>query len=76
MTSFPDHRTRVGGTPAFICNRGRTGGGIQLELSRGLRRALVDDTGPSQPPRPTQRLAAFCAAVRQALGPPDAGKAG
>lgn len=51
-----------------ICNKGSTGRGIQLELSRGLRQVLVDDTDPSQQPRLTERLTVFCAAVRQALG--------
>lgn len=49
-----------------ICNKGSSGRGIQLELSRGLRRALVDDTNPLQP-RLTERLTGFCTAIRQAL---------
>ena len=51
-----------------ICNKGSTGRGIQLELSRGLRQVLVDDTNLSQQPRLTERLTVFCSAVRQALG--------
>lgn len=53
-----------------ICNKGRSGKGIQLELSLGLRQALVDGTNPSEPPRLTERFTAFRAAVRQALGQP------
>jgi phage replication-related protein YjqB (UPF0714/DUF867 family) len=56
-----------------ICNKGSSGRGIQLELSRGLRRALVDDTRPAEPPRLTERLTAFCAAIRQALEHSDPG---
>ena len=41
-----------------ICNRTRTGGGVQLELPIVLRRALLDDP---------QRMAAFAGAVRRAI---------
>ena len=51
-----------------ICNRSSTGKSIQVELSRGLRQALVDDTDPSQQPRLMERLTVFCAAVRPGLG--------
>jgi phage replication-related protein YjqB (UPF0714/DUF867 family) len=46
--------------PANICNRGRAGRGIQLEISRGLREALRRDV---------TQLEAFAAAVRQAVAP-------
>lgn len=42
-----------------ICNRTRTGEGVQLELSRSLRRALSEDQ---------RLLTTFCRAVRTAIG--------
>ena len=45
-------------SPANICNRGARGGGVQLEITRGLRDALVA--------RP-QSLAEFARAVRRAI---------
>lgn len=44
--------------PRNICNMGRTRRGVQLEITRGLRDALVDDAGS---------LAAFTGAVRRVL---------
>jgi phage replication-related protein YjqB (UPF0714/DUF867 family) len=41
-----------------ICNKGRRRRGVQLELSRDLRKELMDDAGA---------LATFAAAVRAAL---------
>jgi phage replication-related protein YjqB (UPF0714/DUF867 family) len=46
-----------------ICNRGASGAGAQLEITRGLREALTDRTDPQAP----ERLAAFAAAVRAAI---------
>ena len=45
--------------PSNICNRGRSGRGVQLELPRSLRDRLA---------REPQRLARFAASVRAALG--------
>jgi phage replication-related protein YjqB (UPF0714/DUF867 family) len=36
----PDDPRHPGEDPANICNRGRDGGGVQLEISRGLRRTM------------------------------------
>jgi phage replication-related protein YjqB (UPF0714/DUF867 family) len=44
--------------PGNIVNRGRTGKGVQLEISRRLRDALMQDR---------KRLAAFAGAVRRAI---------
>jgi len=41
-----------------ICNRGRSGRGVQLEISRALRDELIDDEGPRQ---------SFVNAVRKVL---------
>src|SRR5262245_21522323 len=48
----------AGVDPRNICNRGRRGAGVQLEITRGLRHALT-----AQPPR----MADFAAAVRGAI---------
>ncbi|MGD9544576.1 MAG: poly-gamma-glutamate hydrolase family protein [Methylocystis sp.] len=47
-----------GRDPANICNRGRRGAGVQLELPKALRIAIVNDS---------IRCDAFAAAVRKAL---------
>ncbi|MFY0634880.1 MAG: poly-gamma-glutamate hydrolase family protein [Vannielia sp.] len=47
-----------------ICNRTRSGEGVQLELSRSLRRRLADEPA---------LLEAFCGAIRQAIGAATAG---
>jgi phage replication-related protein YjqB (UPF0714/DUF867 family) len=60
-----DHRL-AGRDPANICNRCRGGAGVQLELPKTLRDALVREAG---------RRAALAAAVRDALeraAPPSA----
>ena len=49
--------------PGNICNRGRRGCGVQLEISDGLRAALMADA----PPRGAPSLKAFVAAVRDAI---------
>jgi phage replication-related protein YjqB (UPF0714/DUF867 family) len=46
-----------------ICNRGRRGRGVQLEMSYGLREALV----AARTPEGAQRLGAFVNAVRAAI---------
>lgn len=50
-----------GTSPHNICNRGRRHRGVQLEISRSLRKELV------QPAAPQARLQAFAAAARQAI---------
>jgi phage replication-related protein YjqB (UPF0714/DUF867 family) len=47
-----------------ICNRGRRGMGVQLEISYGLRSALIQAT----PPEAVPAMAAFSEAVRAAIG--------
>jgi len=44
--------------PMNICNRGRSGKGVQLELPRGLRDSLVGDEG---------RMGDFAGAIRAAI---------
>jgi phage replication-related protein YjqB (UPF0714/DUF867 family) len=50
-----------------LCNIGRNGGGIQLELTKGLRRTLFESLKPSGRTRTTARFTEFCGAVRSAL---------
>lgn len=50
-----------------LCNRGRSGQGLQLELSHNLRRRLMD--GHGQPSRANDRFKSFVEAVRHGLVP-------
>jgi phage replication-related protein YjqB (UPF0714/DUF867 family) len=53
--------------PDNLCNRGRRGAGVQLELSKGLRRTLFAGLDRAGRDRPTARLGVFAEAVRAAL---------
>jgi phage replication-related protein YjqB (UPF0714/DUF867 family) len=57
--------------PSNICNRARSGLGVQLEISRGLRETFFASMTEDGRRLPTPRLNAFVNAVRQvlALGP-------
>jgi phage replication-related protein YjqB (UPF0714/DUF867 family) len=50
-----------------ICNRGRSGAGVQLELSRGLRRRFFRSLTAEGRKDPTDEFFRFAAAVRQGL---------
>lgn len=50
-----------------ICNRGETGAGVQLELSKGLRRGFFASLSARGRKRPTERLVSFVAALRSGL---------
>jgi phage replication-related protein YjqB (UPF0714/DUF867 family) len=50
-----------------ICNRGRSGAGVQLELSRGLRRIFFRSLTTEGRKEPTDAFFRFAAAVRQGL---------
>jgi phage replication-related protein YjqB (UPF0714/DUF867 family) len=52
---------------ANICNRGISGAGVQLELSRGFRKTLFESLSLEGREHPTPRLPVFVAAVRHAL---------
>jgi len=52
----------MGVHPNNLCNRGSRGQGLQLEISRPLRRSMVGRDG-----LPTPKLTAFVQAVRQGL---------
>lgn len=53
--------------PENICNRGRTGRGVQLELSKGLRMQFFEALSPSGRQHPSPQLEAFVLSVRRAL---------
>ncbi len=50
-----------------ICNRGKRGKGVQLELARGLREAFFHSLKSEGRKEPTRLFADFVAAVRQGL---------
>jgi phage replication-related protein YjqB (UPF0714/DUF867 family) len=50
-----------------ICNRGRNGVGVQLELSSGLRQAFFQSLTDKGRKKPTDELVRFAAAVRKGL---------
>jgi phage replication-related protein YjqB (UPF0714/DUF867 family) len=52
---------------ANICNRGRSGAGVQLELSLGLRKSFFESLTEKGRQKPTKELAGFAAAVREAF---------
>jgi phage replication-related protein YjqB (UPF0714/DUF867 family) len=50
-----------------ICNRGRHGVGVQLELSSGLRQTFFQSLTDKGREKPTDELARFAAALREGL---------
>lgn len=50
-----------------ICNRGRGGAGVQLELSAGLRRTFFESLTAAGRRKPTSDLYGFARAVREGL---------
>jgi phage replication-related protein YjqB (UPF0714/DUF867 family) len=50
-----------------ICNRSRTGMGVQLEISMGLRRTMFQDISRIKRKKTTEIFAEFISAVRSAL---------
>lgn len=63
----PQHR---GENPRNICNRGREGRGVQLEISHGLRRTMFVGLAHLQRGRTTPVFEEFVAAVRRVLTGP------
>jgi phage replication-related protein YjqB (UPF0714/DUF867 family) len=52
---------------ANICNRGRHGVGVQLELSSGLRQTFFQSLTDKGRKKPTDELVKFAAAVREGI---------
>jgi phage replication-related protein YjqB (UPF0714/DUF867 family) len=55
--------------PRNICNMGCSGAGVQLELSRGLRRSFFASLSREGRLRPSRRLPQFVTALRPAITP-------
>lgn len=56
-----------GREPTNLCNRGQAGAGVQLELSKGLRRQMFENLTREGRKHPTQKLADFAEALNEAL---------
>ncbi len=67
FTAIEDDSHHAGDHPDNLCNRGRSGMGVQLEISQGLRRAMF--TGFERPGRqePTGAFYRFVEAIRLVL---------
>ena len=64
--SFGDER-HPGAHPRNLCNRGRDGRGVQLEISRGLRLTLFRGLRALERQSETDLFARFVSALRRAL---------
>jgi phage replication-related protein YjqB (UPF0714/DUF867 family) len=56
-----------GTSPKNICNRGKSGAGVQLELSRGLRRSFFQSLDADGQKKPTAQFFRFIEALRAGL---------
>jgi phage replication-related protein YjqB (UPF0714/DUF867 family) len=63
----PDDPRHPGEDPANICNRGRDGGGVQLEISRGLRRMMFAGLHAGQRSQTGPQFLAFGIALHPVL---------
>ena len=59
----------VGAQPENICNRGRSGRGVQLEISEGLRRSMFKGLNREGRRETTPVFGRFVSAIRQVLLP-------
>ena len=57
----------AGVNPENICNRCRSGKGVQLEISRGLREKMFKDFRTIQPQRKLKKFYSFVSSVRKTL---------
>jgi len=53
--------------PENLCNRGKSGQGVQLEISRGLRKQMFKSLSREGRKQPTAKFFAFVAALRSVL---------
>ncbi len=67
-TGTHGRRGLLGTSPDNICNRCRTGAGLQLELSRGLRKRFFRSLGRDGRCRPTAMFDDFVRAMRVGIG--------
>ena len=63
-----DNSVLQGTNPKNICNIGRSGSGVQLELSRGLRLQFFESLNKQGLKQTKSRLHDFCQCVRLAYG--------
>ncbi len=63
----PDNTHHAGNSPGNLCNRGKSGMGVQLELSHGLRRRMFEGLSRASRRHTTAEFIAFTATVRRAL---------
>lgn len=61
-------RKLQGREPENICNRGTSGAGVQLELSKSVRETLFESLTRDGRTHPTPRFGLFVEAVRVAIG--------
>ena len=61
------HQRLPGQGEKNICNRGRSGVGLQLELSEGLRRSFFESLSKSGRRKKTQRFWEFVSVVRRVI---------
>jgi phage replication-related protein YjqB (UPF0714/DUF867 family) len=59
-----------GREPTNLCNRGTARAGVQLELSRAVRRTMFESLTRAGRKKPTARFAVFVSAVRRVLQRP------
>jgi phage replication-related protein YjqB (UPF0714/DUF867 family) len=62
-----EHAVMMGIDPMNLCNLGRSGGGVQLEISAGLRRQMFADLSRQERRTVTHVFQRFVDAVRQAV---------
>ena len=67
VTKIHDNRWLQGISPHNICNRCRTGEGLQLEISRGLRESLFRSLGSDGRRYPTDKFDHFVRALRAGI---------
>jgi phage replication-related protein YjqB (UPF0714/DUF867 family) len=57
-----------GREPKNLCNRGTSRAGVQLELSRAVRKTMYESLTRAGRKKPTARFEVFVSAVRKVLG--------
>ena len=63
-----DNSHHSGSDPRNLCNRGRSGRGVQLELTDGLRRGMFAGLSKPERQKKTDVFGVFVAAIREVLG--------
>jgi phage replication-related protein YjqB (UPF0714/DUF867 family) len=69
VAARPPEDALAGADRRNVCNRGRSGAGVQVELTRALRAELVEGLDPAGRTRATPALGRLAAALREALAP-------